>query len=183
MITNAFLCYTAGKQDSAKLLRPYGQEPCGDYLTYISKNYGVLLPPPKDYPQSWEPILDRYKSLTQAAVDSAYTTIPILSMKIEKNNAFIFAILVNTMALMTFRLSLKEVECIRDMIPLIKSKLEIKVILNSHIFAKPRSPSFSFWWFLFIPAVVSQADHEEIRPTAEHRHRQASGLLRGNERN
>ena len=30
-------------------------------------------------------------------------------------------------------------------------------------------------------AEASQADHEEVRPTAEHRYRQASGLLRGNE--
>ena len=29
---------------------------------------------------------------------------------------------------------------------------------------------------------TSQEDHEEVRPTAEHRHRQASGLPRGNER-
>ena len=31
-------------------------------------------------------------------------------------------------------------------------------------------------------AETSQADHEEIRPTAEDRHRQASGLFRGDER-
>jgi hypothetical protein len=123
MITNAFLCYTAVKKDNEKLPTPYGQDPCSVYYTYISKNYGVLLPPPKDYPQSWEPILDRYKSLTQAAVDNAYTTIPILSMKIEKNNAFIFAILVNIMALMTLRLSLRnEVKCVTDMIPLVRSR-------------------------------------------------------------
>src|ERR1700733_10354955 len=30
--------------------------------------------------------------------------------------------------------------------------------------------------------LASQADHEEIRPTADDPHRQASGLLRGNER-
>ena len=29
---------------------------------------------------------------------------------------------------------------------------------------------------------ASQEDHEEVRPTAEHRYRQASSLLRGNER-
>ena len=31
-------------------------------------------------------------------------------------------------------------------------------------------------------AEASKEDHKEVRPTAEHRYRQASGLLRGDER-
>jgi hypothetical protein len=159
MISNAFLCYTTDKKEDDKLSKPYGQEPCGAYYEYIATNYHVLIPPPTDYPKSWEPLTDRYKSLTQAFVDSAYTTIPILSMKVEKNNVFIFALLVDMMALATLRLSIgNEISCVKHIIPLINSQEEINAVLDCHVFAKPRSHSLSFWWFLFIPAAVGIFD-------------------------
>jgi hypothetical protein len=158
-LTNAFICYTLGKTEEEKPPELYGKEPCKDYYHYIASNYGILLPPPQDYPKSWEPMIARYRSMTQAFVDSAYTTIPILSMKIEKNNAFIFATLVDIMALMTLRLSLRnEISCVTGIIPLVTNKHDVTAILNSQVFSKPRSRSWRFWWFLFFPAAASMLD-------------------------
>jgi len=158
-LTNAFICYALGKNDDETPPELYGKKLCKEYYNYIASNYGVLLPPPADYPKSWEPITDRYKAMTQAFVDTAYTTLPILSMKIERNNAFIFATLIDIMALVTLRLSLRnEINCVTNIIPLLTTKHDANAVLSCHVFSRPRSRESWFWWFLFIPAAAATYD-------------------------
>jgi hypothetical protein len=46
----------------------------------------------------------------------------------------------------------------KDIYPLISNKLESNVVINCHVFAKPRKRSYAFWWFLFIPLVLAVWD-------------------------
>ena len=80
-------------------------------------------------------------------------------MKIEKNNVFFFGIFVNIKVLMALRLSFQhETKCIRDIVPLISNQHEARAVMNCHVFARPRSMSHKFWWFLFVPAALSVWD-------------------------
>ena len=168
MITKAFACYTQNRspKDTINELLPPFKEfpppgPCSDAYSYVEHNYGILLPPVNteikwDYPRSWEAITDRYKALSQAYVDNAYTTIPIISIKIEKNNIFVYGLLIQMMALMTLKLSIQHLsKCIRDITPLISNINEVNAVVNCCVFSKPRTRSHKFWWFLFVPMFLA----------------------------
>jgi hypothetical protein len=102
---------------------------------------------------------DRYQLLTKEFVEGASIAIPIIAIKIDRGNAFLYAIIMTTIVLMTLRLSMQnEIKCIYDMVPMITNRQRSDAVVNCHVFAKSRANSFSFWWFLFAPSAIIVLD-------------------------
>jgi hypothetical protein len=65
-----------------------------------------------DDPKSFEPMKDRYDLLSQAYVENAYTTIPFLGVKIEKNNGLLDVTVAGIVVLGMLQLSISnEIKC------------------------------------------------------------------------
>jgi hypothetical protein len=161
-MSTAYSCYIQrlDRNDPA----PIGDKDknCDYYYKYVEAWYYLKMPDgTKDanYNRNSVAITDKYKLLSKEYVESASTTIPILGVKVEKNDIFVFGMFVYIFALFTLYLStLNEIKCVHDIRPLIVDRYQKNAVINCHVFAKPRMQSWRFWWFLFVPAIVGTFD-------------------------
>ncbi len=161
-MSKAFVCYTQHKSGLDQV--PHSTisgDICANHYKYV-EYYSLYLDPTPfpekhDYSKTWDALLDRYKLLSKEYVEGADIPVPILGLKIDRGSVFFFSSIMLTLIFMTLRFSMiNEAKCIHHAIQLkiIKTKSLAQAVINTHVFAKSRESSISFWWFLFVPSVL-----------------------------
>jgi hypothetical protein len=181
-INRALLCYYQGKHDN-EYVPGSKSDTCGPAYKYVeaysifedssspnshdtdataSPNHNSSSPQTSNSagpkPETWIALIDQYNELTRSHVDSASITLPILGLKIDRGNAFVFAGMALTLLMVTLRLSLlNELKCLYDArrCQMLESTINKIIVINSHVFSRSGNHPY-FWWFLFAPlAIVS----------------------------
>jgi hypothetical protein len=134
---------------------------CREYYDYVEKIYAIALLDHKTgrlFPEAREVLMERYKLATREAVDNLSTTVPVVGMKIDKNNFFVYGNVIMIIILYILLLSIRsEMRCLQDISPLaLGNAARAKAIINSHMFSGQRQGRMAFAWiFLFFPSAMS----------------------------
>jgi hypothetical protein len=161
-VAKAFACYTQHIPETQPV-PTLPNEKCKEHYDYVRTFYLINVPGDPtttyDFHQTWDSLNNRYQLLTKEYVENASLTLPIIGVKLDKGNVFVFSTIVIIIALFALKRSLdNETKCVRSINPLLKTKEQASIVTLSHIFAQPRARNHLFWLFLFVPSVILVID-------------------------
>jgi hypothetical protein len=160
-VSKALLCYSQGLGDTQSVPGGDAADLCQRHYNwmeayYIVEQHNSESGKPTISPITADALLERYKQTLRAAVDSSEVTLPIISIRMDVGNIFIFSSIALTIILVGLRMSmLNEYQCIKTVkdLGVLNTRSKNLMVMNSHVFASPRN-SIWFWWFLYIPILI-----------------------------
>jgi hypothetical protein len=160
-VAEAFSCYTHNLNDKDSVPTLDG-DTCKDHYDYVRQNYMINVPNDLkhyNYQETWDALAERYRLLTKEYVENASTTLPIIGIKIDKGNAFMFGMFVSIAVLGALKISIdNESVCLLNISNMLNSRNKVTAVISCYVFARPRAKSHIFWLFLFVPVLIISGD-------------------------